>query len=148
MATLTPTLTLASTDAFANQPTNLSVTIGSPISAPMADVSRAATNDAGRYGAGIVIADEDTNTYFVYIKHLDILASDFTTAAHATNDFIVLSNADDDASSRMIKLFPGEFAFFPLSPADGTDSGLEVGGLKVTKGGADVVYEYAYFKRG
>ena len=25
---------------------------------------------------------------------------------------------------------------------------VNVGGLKVTKGGADVVYEYAYFKRG
>ena len=45
MATLTPTLTLASTDAFANQAINLSATIGSTVSAPMADVSRMATND-------------------------------------------------------------------------------------------------------
>jgi hypothetical protein len=114
----------------------------------MADISRAATNDAGRHGAGIVITDIDTNTYFVYIKHLGILASDFTTAADAANDFVILGNADDDVTSRMIKLFPNEFAFFPLNPADGTDGGAEVGGLKVTKGGADVVYEYAYFKRG
>ena len=67
MATLTPTLTLASTDAFANQAISLSVTDSLTVSAPMADVSRAATNDAGRYGAGLIIPDLDTNTYFVYI---------------------------------------------------------------------------------
>jgi len=148
MATLTPTLTLASTDAFANQAISLSVTGTLTVNAPMTDISRAATNDAGRYGAGIVIADEDTNTYFVYIKHTGILASDFVTTTVDAADFVILGNADDDVTSRMIKLFPGEFAFFPLNPSDGTDGGPEVGGLKITKGGADIVYEYAYFKRG
>ena len=147
MATLTPTLTLTSTDAFENQEINLSVTDSLTIQAPMTDISRMATNDNIGNGAGVIVADELTDTYFVYVKHTGLLASNGTSASHASNDFVALSNADADGASSIIKLQPGEFAFFPLAPSDGSDGGVEVGGLKVTKGGADVIIEFAYFKR-
>ena len=147
MATLTPTLTLTSTDAFENQEINLSVTDSLTIQAPMTDISRMATNDNIGNGAGVIVADELTDTYFVYVKHTGLLASNGTSASHASNDFVTLSNADGEAGSDIIKLQPGEFAFFPLAPSDGTDGGTEAGGLKVTKGGADVIIEFAYFKR-
>tara|TARA_R110002012_G_scaffold57567_1_gene148533 strand:+ start:351 stop:794 length:444 start_codon:yes stop_codon:yes gene_type:complete len=147
MATLTPTLTLASTDAFANQAISLSTTIGSTVSAPMADISRMATNDNIGHGAGIILPEaSSTTTTFVYVKHLGILASDFSTASHASNDFVLLKNADADIS--FIKLQPNEFCFFPLQEFDGSDGGVEPGGLKVIKGSADVVIEFAYFTRG
>jgi hypothetical protein len=147
MATLTPTLTLSSTDAFENQTISLSVTDSLTIQAPMSDISRMATNDNIGNGAGIIVADELTDTYFVYVKHTGLLASNGTSSSHASNDFVTLSNADGEAGSDIIKLQPGEFAFFPLAPSDGSDGGTEAGGLKVTKGGADVIVEFGYWKR-
>ena len=148
MATLTPTLTLASTDAFANHPISLSVTDTLTIAAPMSDVSTMNTDDDLGFGAGVIIDEEDTNEYYVYVKHTGLLASDGTTASHATNDFISVGNGDGDAAANIIKLQPGEFCFFPTTAADGTDGGVEVGGVMVTAGSAAVRLEYAYFKRG
>ena len=147
MATLTPTLTLSSADAFENQTINLSVTDSLTIEAPISDVSRMATNDNIGNGAGIIVADLVTDTYFVYAKHTGLLASNGTSSSHASNDFITLSNADGEAGSDIIKLQPGEFAFFPLKPSDGADGGTEAGGLKVTAASADVIVEFGYWKR-
>ena len=147
MATLTPTLTLASSDVFADQPLALTVTDSLTVQAPMTDISRMNTDDNIGNGAGVIIADLLTDTYYVYIKHTGILSSDGTTAANATADYITLSNADGEAGSEMIRLYPGEFAFFPLAPSDGTDGGTEVGGLKVTAASAAVQINYAYYKR-
>ena len=82
----------------------------------------------------------------MYLKHLGLLASDGTTASHASNDYVTLSNADGDES--FIKLQPGEFCFFPLLEFDGSDGGEEQGGLKVTAGSAAVMIEYGYWTRG
>ena len=146
MATLTPTLTLASTDAFANQAINLSVTDSLTVSAPMADISRMATNDNIGNGAGIILP-ESTDQYYVYVKHLGVLASDFSTACHASNDFVTFSDVDGTAGLT-IKLQPSEFAFLPIKEGDGSDGSGGDGGLKVTAGSAAVVIEFAYFKRG
>ena len=150
MATLTPTLTLASTDAFASQPLSLSVSDSLTIAAPMTDISTMNTDDDPRgYGAGVIIDELDTNEYYVYVKHTGLLASDGTTASHATNDFVLIGNGDGDAAANIIKLQPGEFCFFPTAPAgDTNDDGVEVGGVKATAGSAAVRLEYAYFKRG
>ena len=147
MATLTPTLTLASSDVFADQPLALTVTDSLTVQAPMTDISRMNTDDNIGHGAGVIIEDLLTDTYYVYVKHTGILSSDGTTAANATADYITLSNADGEAGSEMIRLYPGEFAFFPLAPSDGTDGGTEVGGLKVTAASAAVQINYAYYKR-
>jgi len=146
MATLTPTLTLASTDIFAGQPLNLSVTDTLAVSAPMTDISRMNTNDNIGNGTGVVIPDLQTDTYFVYLKHTGFKA-DGVTAANVGDDFITVTNADSETGSEIIRLYPGEFAFFPLAPADGTDGGVEVGGLAVVKGGVDVQVNYGFWKR-
>ena len=146
MATLTPTLTLSSTDAFENQTISLSVTDTLTIEAPMSDISRMATNDNIGNGAGIIVAEAtSTDTYFVYVKHTGLLASNGTSSSHASNDFITLSNADGDTD--FIKLQPEEFAFFPLNPFDSSDDGTEPGGLKVEAGSAAVIVEFGYWKR-
>ena len=145
MATLTPTLTLTSTDAFENQSISLSGTDSLTIEAPMTDISRMATDDNIGNGAGIILADLITDTYFVYVKHTGLLASNGTSSSHATNDFVTISNADGDTD--FIKLQPEEFAFFPLNPSDGSDGGIEPGGLKVEAGSAAVIVEFGYWKR-
>lgn len=146
MATLTPTLTLASSDVFADQPLALTVTDSLTVQAPMTDISRMNTNDDIGNGAGIILAEAtSTDTYYIYVKHTGILSSDGTTAANATADYILLSNADGDTD--FIRLYPGEFCFFPLNPFDGSDGGVEPGGLKVEAASANVQINYAYYKR-
>ena len=147
MATLTPTLTLSSSDVFVDQPLSLSVSDSLTVEAPMTDISRMNTDDNIGNGAGIIVADLIQDTYFVYVKHTGILASDGTSKANATADYVTLSNADGEAGSDIIRLYPGEFAFFPLAPSDGSDGGTEAGGLKVTAGSAAVQINYAYWKR-
>ena len=148
MATLTPTLTLSSTDVFVDQPLSLSVTDSLTVEAPMTDISRMNTDDNIGYGAGVIIDEIDQNNYYVYIKHTGILASDGTTTANATADYITLGKGDADAASNIIILYPGEFAFMPIQgDDDGSDGGAEVGGLKVTAASAAVQINYAYWKR-
>ena len=147
MATLTPTLTLTSTDVFTDQPLSLSVTDSLTVQAPMTDISRMNTDDNLGYDAGVIIDELDTNEYFFYAKHTGILSSDGTTAANATADYVLIGNGDADAASQLIKLYPGEFCFMTLAPADGSDGGVEVGGIKVAAGGAEVQINYAYWKR-
>ena len=147
MATLTPTLTLTSTDVFTDQPLALSVTDSLTVQAPMTDISRMNTDDNLGFGAGVIIDEEDANEYFFYAKHTGILSSDGTTAANATADYVLIGNGDADAASQLIKLYPGEFCFMTLAPADGSDGGVEVGGIKVAAGGAEVQINYAYWKR-
>ena len=145
MATLTPTLTLASTDIFAGQPLNLSVTDTLTVSAPMTDISRMNTNDNIGNGVGILLPEATTDTYFIYLKHTGVLASDGITAANTGDDFIIVTNADGDTD--FIRLYPGEFTFFPLNVFDGSDGGVEVGGLKVEAPGSAVQINYGYWKR-
>jgi len=155
MAKITPSLsivansnTASSSPGLQSDAISFTVSDSLTVSAPSAGISRISTaaNPLGA-GAGILLTEAaSTATTFVYIKHLGVLASDGTTASHASNDFITLSNEDADVS--FIKLQPGEFAFFPLLPFDGTDGGVEPGGLKVTAGSAAVMIEYGYWTRG
>jgi hypothetical protein len=145
MATTTPTLTLASTDAFSD-PLSFSTTIDLTTTSPSAGITRVSTaeNPFGE-GAGVIIP-ESTSQYFVYVKHLGVLASDGTTASHASSDFVTLSDVNGTGGV-VIKLQPSEFAFFPMKEGDGSDDGSGDGGLKVTAGSAAVMIEYAYFAR-
>jgi len=144
MATLTPTLTLSSTDAFINQPISLSVTDSLTISAPMSDISTMNTDDNIGNGAGVIIG-EDTNQYYVYVKHTGKLTTG--GPCHATNDFITLTNEDGTATALVPKLQPGEFAFFPMKEGDGGSGGTGDGGLKVVAASSVVRIEYGYWKR-
>lgn len=153
MATLNAALTLNSTDAFASQEIALSATMALTVTAPMSDVSVMATgDDPFGHGAGVIIDNEDTNSYFVYIKHTNKLESDdytgsSTTASSNAADTIVISNGGGDTGSEIITLKGGEFCLFPTTVSDGTDGGVEVGGIKVVAGSAAVILEYAFFKR-
>ena len=148
MATLTPTLTLASSDVFADQPLALTVTDSLTVQAPMTDISRMNTDDDIGHGAGVIIDELDTNNYYIYLKHTGILSSDGTTAANATADYITVGNEDGDAPSKLVILYPGEFAFFPIQGNNDTsDDGAEVGGLKLFAASANVQVNYAFFKR-
>lgn len=151
MATVTPTLTIASTDAFSDA-LSFSVTVDSTTTTPSAGVTRMSSDeDPFGDGAGVIITEASTESTaaaystFLYIKHLGVLASDGTTASHATNDFITIQNADGEFN--IAKLQPNEFMWVPLSPYDGTDGGAEAGGAKIVKGGAAVMVEFAYFTR-
>ena len=153
MATLTPTLTLAITD-LGSDAVSLSVTDALTVTAPSGSIQKISTA-ANRLGAGVgVLLTEALSlaTTFVYVKHTGKLASDGTTDCHAANDFVVLTNEDGDQN--FIKLQPGEFCFFPLLEFDGTDGGVEAGGLKAEGGGvgsggaAHVMVEWGYWTKG
>lgn len=135
MATLTPTLTLTSTDAFAHQNISISVTDSLTITAPYSDVSRFDTGDTNDVGAGAGImhpASGSADVYF-YVRHLGLLASDGTTAS---TNLVTLSDA---GGSNFLRLGAGEFAFFPVLAGEG---------LKAVSATADVLLEYAYFTKG
>jgi hypothetical protein len=153
MATLTPTLTLAITD-LGSDAVSLSVTDAITVTAPSGSIQKISTA-ANRLGAGVgVLLTEALSlaTTFVYVKHTGKLASDGTTDCHAANDFVVLTNEDGDQN--FIKLQPGEFCFFPLLEFDGSDGGVEAGGLKAEGGGvgsggaAHVMVEWGYWTKG
>ena len=153
MATLTPTLTLALAGLHSDT-VSLSVTDSLTVTAPAGSIQKISTaaNPLGA-GVGFLLTEAaSVATTFVYVKHTGLLASDGTTACHASNDFVVLTNEDGDQN--FIKLQPGEFCFFPLMEFDGTDGGVEQGGLKVEGGGvgsggaAHVMVEFGYWTRG
>ena len=155
MAILTPSLTItanantASTNpGLQSDALSFTVTDSLTVTAPSAGISRISTADDNLgAGAGVLIPEGATQ-YYVYVKHLGVLASDGTTACHASNDFITLSDADGTATGTIIKLQPSEFAFFPIKEGDGSDNASADGGLKVTAGSAAVMIEYGYWARG
>ena len=146
MATTTPTLTLASTDAFSD-PLSFSTTIDLTTNSPSAGITRVSTGDNPfGEGAGVIIP-ESISEYFVYVKHLGVLASDGTTTTTTSDgNFVTLSDVDG-SGGLIIKLQPNEFAFFPMKEGDGSAGSGGDGGLKVTAGSAAVMIEYAYFAR-
>ena len=153
MATLTPTLTLALSGLHSDT-VNLSVTDTLTVTAPAGSIQKISTaaNPLGD-GVGFLLTEAATiATTYIYVKHTGLLASDGTTACHAANDFVILTNADGDHN--FIKLQPEEFCFFPLLEFDGTDDGVEQGGLKVEGGGvgsggaAHVMIEWGYWTKG
>ena len=146
MATVTPTLTIASTDAFSDA-LSFSVTVNSSTTSPSAGVTRMSSDENIGDGAGIIMTEAaSTGTTFLYLKHLGVLASDGTTASHASTDFITIKNADGEFS--IAKLQPNEFMWLPVAPFDGSDDpSTEAGGIKIVKGGNAVMVEFAYFTR-
>jgi len=130
MATITPTLTIASTDAFANQPINLSATAGIIVGAPMADIS---TVVATTTGANSIIVPAGTAVTYLYVKHTGT-----TDGATGTAHFV---DIEDTANVAMSRLAAGEFAFFPANKAGGS-TGIQ---LQTTSG--NILCEYMYFTK-
>ena len=127
MATLTPTLTLVSTDAFEHQPINISVTDSLSVVAPYTDLSRVAAATGGT----LILAQSGSPITYIYIKHTGVLASN----GNATTNLVTVRD-EDDAS--IATLAAGEFCFFPLA------AGI---GLEVLTADAAAFVEYIYFSK-
>ena len=129
MATLTPTLTLVSTDAFAHQPISVSVTDSLSIVAPYTDVSRIAA--ATSAGTELIAASQAVVTY-VYLRHTGVLAAD----GNATTNLVTVENAA--SGEGIATLEAGEFMFFALKASEG---------LQLISATAAVFVEYIYFSK-
>ena len=123
MATLTPTLSFASSGATSTTTDTLgfSVTSNITVTAPMVDIARISL--VGDAAATTLLADNTTTTY-VYLKNTD-----------STNHIKFFNDTDDGISI----LWPGEFAFFAVIDAEG---------LKVQANNANCVLEYGYWTKG
>ena len=121
MATLTPTLTLASTDATSDT-LNFTVTDSLTVSA---------AGNVGLSRVTITTADDQelvdeavSGVYYFYAKNTD------------STNFVVLQTT---ASVQYARLSPGEFCFFPVNDSVGLEARADT---------ASCVLEYAYFKKG
>jgi|TARA_B100000900_G_scaffold404876_1_gene413798 hypothetical protein len=120
MATLTPTLTLSSTD-IASDPISFTVTDTLTTTTPSFGLSRQTITTADNQE---LVDEAVSGVFYFYAKNLD------------TTNFVVLQTT---ASVQYARLSPGEFCFFPIN--DGA-------GLEARADTASCVLEYAYFKKG
>ena len=122
MATLTPTLTLASTDATSDTAFTFTVTDALTVA------------DSGNVGLSRVtittaddqeLVDEATSgVFYFYAKNLD------------STNFVILQTT---ASVQYARLSPGEFAFFPVNDSNGLEARADT---------ASCILAYAYWKKG
>ena len=128
MATLTPTLTLTSTDATTDQ-ISFSVTDSLSVTAPHVGLSKTSVTTVG--ANNIIQPATDGQTYYVYVKHtgVDASGSAVTTTLNIelTGDVVVG------------KLAAGEFMWMPVG---GHSLGVQ---LQASSG--TIVAEYAYFTK-
>jgi len=128
MATLTPTLTLTSTDATSDQ-LSFSVTDSLSVTSPHIGLAKLAVSTTG--ANNIIQPATDGQTYYVYVKHTGVDASGSTVTTtmniELTGDVIIG------------KLAAGEFMFMPVG---GHSLGVQ---LQASSG--TIVAEYAYFTK-
>tara|TARA_R100001463_G_scaffold13796_2_gene36866 strand:- start:115 stop:504 length:390 start_codon:yes stop_codon:yes gene_type:complete len=128
MATLTPTLTLTSTDATTDQ-LSFSVTDSLSITAPHIGLAKVSVSTTG--ANNIIQPATDGQTYYVYVKHTGVDASGSTVTTtmniELTGDVIIG------------KLAAGEFMWMPVG---GHSLGVQ---LQASSG--TIVAEYAYFTK-
>ena len=101
MATLTPTLTLASTDVSANETLNISVTDALEVLGQAYNFQVIATQT----GTVFATAANYTKSY-VFLKNTSSTAAEIMTIEKA------------DGSDEYFELAPGEFAFFPWAASE------------------------------
>ena len=119
MATLTPTLTLVSTDAVSDS-LNFSVTDSLTVGAPSVSLSRVTITTADNQE---LVDEAVSGVRYFYAKNMD------------TSNFVVLQTT---ASVPYARLSPGEFCFFPIN--DGA-------GLEARADTASCILEYAYWAK-
>jgi len=131
MATLTPTLTLTSTDATSDA-LSFSVSDSLTVIAPTVGVSKINATNAG---AASIIVPAGTAVAYLYVKHTGT-----TNGSTATAQLVDLENTDNEAFSR---LAAGEFLFMPFNHA-----GVNVGVQLQVANDSVVQMEYAFFTKG
>jgi|TARA_R100001463_G_scaffold82475_2_gene137080 hypothetical protein len=130
MATLTPTLTLASTDASSDA-ISFSATLGLSVTPPSKGISRI---NATATGGDNIIVPAGTAVAYLYVKHTGT-----TDGSTATTQVVDIEDTDNVAFAR---LGPGEFAFLPYSKAASSK------GVQLQVNHASVVQmEYAFFTK-
>jgi hypothetical protein len=122
MATLTPTLTLTSTNALED---HISITMTDSLSVtdPVEMGKVNITTGAGTVGDNTLVPSSDSNVYYVYLKNTD------------TTNFVLVRR---DNASNFMKLHAGEFTFFPLADGIGLEMQADTDTVKV---------EYGLFKK-
>ena len=119
MATLTPTLTLTSTDASTDE-LNITVTDSLTTTTPSVGLSRTTITTADNQE---LVDDGVSGVFYFYFKNLD-----------ATN-FVILQTT---ASVQYARVGPGEFAFFAVNDSNGLEARADTATCNV---------EYAYWKK-
>jgi len=134
MATLTPTLTLASTD-ISSDTLSFSVTDSLTVAAPLVGISKIVATATGNQS---VIIPASTAIAYLYIKHTGTTDGSTATARQVDVEF-----TSDEAIAR---LSAGEFLFMPVYHAE-ANVGVQ---LHVQhSNSSDVVQmEYAFFTKG
>ena len=130
MATITPTLTITSTDASSDETLSLSVTDSLTTGQVFKGISRAIVSTTG--ANNIIQPATDGQTYYVYVKHTG--TSDGTTAVTTT------LNVELTGDVVFGKLAAGEFCFVPV--------GGHSLGVQLQSSSGNIVAEYAYWVKG
>ena len=120
MATLTPTLTLSSTDVTSD-PLSFTVTDSLTVTNPSVGLSRVVITTADNQE---LVDEAVSGVSYFYAKNTD-----------ATN-FVILQTT---ASVQYARLSPGEFCFFPINAGAGLEARADT---------ASCILEYAYFTKG
>ena len=120
MATLTPTLTLTSTNAMSDS-LDITFTDSLTVTDPVEIAKVTATTSSTPV---LVVGASDSNTYYVYLKNTD------------TTNFVSVLDKDDNI---FMKIHAGEVVFFTLAPSEG---------LKLDADTASCIVEYGLFKKG
>ena len=120
MATLTPKLTLSSSDATSDT-LSLSVTDTLTITNPSIGISKITITTADNQE---LVDEAGSAISYFYAKNTD------------TSNFVVLQT---EASVQYARLSPGEFCFFPINAAAGLEARADT---------ASCVLEYAYWTKG
>ena len=130
MATLTPTLTLASTDASSDA-ISFSATLGLSVEPPSKGVSR--INVDGTGANNIIIANNPGEIVYLYIKHTG--TTDGSTAT------TILVDVEDTNNEPFARLGANEFLFLPYRNIT-RNSGVQFQAASGT-----VQMEYAFFTK-
>tara|TARA_A100001515_G_scaffold59682_1_gene47148 strand:+ start:496 stop:891 length:396 start_codon:yes stop_codon:yes gene_type:complete len=130
MATLTPTLTLASTDASSDA-ISFSTTLGLSVEPPSKGISRINVDNTG--ANNIIIADTPGEIVYLYVKHTG--TTDGSTAT------TVVVDVEDTNNEAFARLNANEFIFLPYrNPTRNT-------GVQLQAGSGTVQMEYAFFTK-
>jgi len=132
MATLTPTLTLASTD-ISSDTLSFSVTDSLTVAAPLVGISKI---NATATASDSVIVPPATAVAYLYVRHTGT-----TDGSTATAQLVDLEESGDNEP--FARLGAGEFLFMPFN-----HNGASVGVQLHVQHASVVQMEYAFFTKG
>ena len=130
MATLTPTLTLASTDATSDTAFTFTVTDSLTTGQNFRGLSKTTVSTVG--ASNIIQPDTSGSTYYLYVKHTGT-----TDGSASTTENLGIELTGDVPFA---VLAPGEFCFVPIGGGSF--------GIQLQAAAGTIVAEFAYFLKG